>query len=113
MTEHREGFLYINSEILKQEVALSKKTGWLYTQDKYPDGSLVSYSPQEINILSNTGEEIELTTHNIKKYFGGTVIGFGNIDAKTGLSNNFDKAGSVGSVETNGKDIRQGELEIY
>ena len=98
MPERREGFLYINSESLKQEIAMSKKTGWLYTQDKYPDGSLVSYSPSELEVLAKSGCVLSMCIHTVKKILGGTII---ECDIQEG------------NVKENIPEIRQGEFDIY
>jgi hypothetical protein len=70
MTEHelKPGFIYLKSEILKQKIAISEKTGWVFCEDK------VRYSPQEIQALNKAGAEIDLRTHLAKKVFEGEVI---------------------------------------
>ena len=66
--EFKPGFIYIKSEILKQEVALSEKTGWVYCEDG------VKYSPQEIDILAEAGAVINLETHKVKKEIGRDIV---------------------------------------
>ena len=69
-------YLYIDSEELKQRVAFHKETGWLFCQDKYPDGNLVSYSPSELEILGRSGGIISMLVHRIKREFTGTVVDY-------------------------------------
>jgi hypothetical protein len=57
------GFIYMYSEILKQEIALSNKTGIVYCQDE------VQYSREEIRLISKDGGKISLDIHAIKKIF--------------------------------------------
>lgn len=113
MPERKPGFLYIKSDLLKQEVAFSKKTGWLYCEDKYPDGNLVSYSPKEINLFADAGQVIDLATHTIKKIFGGEVVGITHSDGRDcGIVNN-NKAGSGSSVTGNGEGDQDADFDIY
>ena len=110
MNERREGFLYINSEILKQEIAVSKKSGWIYSQDKRPDGTLVSYSPAEIKILSVAGVELDFATHKVKVIFGGTIVGCEKRNSHVDTNGQRDhKTGPEG----NGGEERDRVLEIF
>ena len=127
MPERKEGYVYIQSALLNQEVALSLKTGWVYCQDKGPDGSLVSYSPKEIEILEKSGSVITPEIHNVKKVIGGTIVesengnGPGSGDTAGGNEkpppddpdNNKNPPGSVPGVSGNGQANREGELDIY
>jgi len=114
MPERREGFLYIKSEPLQQKIAMSKKTGWIYTQDKRPDGSLVSYSPQEINFLSAAGMAIDMATHTVKKIFGGTIVGCDNkSEPKNDSLNSGNLAGGKVGPGGNDKNERDRELDIF
>lgn len=68
MSEHKPGFTYIFSKTLKQEIAMSNKTGRVYCQDG------TQYSAEEVLQLQKTLGEIPLEVHLIKKHFGGTII---------------------------------------
>jgi hypothetical protein len=75
------GFMYIKSEKLKQEVAFSLKSGWVYCEDKGPDGKLVNYSPEELKILNADGKgKITMSVHNVKKIFGGRLVQCSRLD---------------------------------
>ena len=125
MPERREGFIYIKSDLLNQEVALSLKSGWVYCQDRTPDGALVSYSPKELEILAKTGSVITPGIHNVKKIIGGTIVecedGAGNDNKRKpdaeppsdGSANNKNSPGSIPGVSGNVPANRDGELEIY
>ena len=65
----KEGFIYIQCDILKQEIALSKATGILYCADK------TQYNPNELRILDESwGKEIPLEVHLVKKVFKGEIV---------------------------------------
>jgi len=100
MPERREGFVYIKSDLLKQEIAFSTKTGWVYCQDKTTDGKLVSYSPEELEILRINKSVITPEIHAVKKIIGGTIC-----------DNNSAK--SISSVKGNVQEEWNTELEIY
>jgi hypothetical protein len=51
------GFVYIYSANLKQEIALSEKTGVVYCQDK------TRYTTNEVQILDHGCGEITLAVH--------------------------------------------------
>lgn len=61
----KEGFTYIYSETLKQEIALSQKTGILYCADG------TKYSKEELSLIAGT--QVPLEAHILKKVFGGTI----------------------------------------
>ena len=125
MPERREGFTYIYSDVLKQEVAVSHKTGWVYCQDKGPDGSLVAYSPEELNVLEKAGFQLDLGTHNIKKIIGGKIVGHngkpelenkGKPDAGAppdDPANDQNPGGGAPGAGGNVTANRDGELDIY
>jgi hypothetical protein len=69
------GYIYMDSAIIGQRIAFHKSSGWVFCQDTYPDGKLVSYSPAEIEILKKAGN-VDLMTHLVKKIFSGEVVGF-------------------------------------
>jgi hypothetical protein len=64
----KPGFAYIYTDVLKQEIAMSEKTGLVYCKDK------VQYSPQEIAIMIAAGIKIDLSIHLVKKVFEGEVV---------------------------------------
>jgi hypothetical protein len=66
----KEGFIYIYSDYLGQEIALSEKTGILYCADK------TQYSPAELELLDNGFGPVPLSVHRVKKFFHGEVIKF-------------------------------------
>jgi hypothetical protein len=117
--------MYIKSEELKQEVAVSLKSGWVYCEDKGPDGSLVSYSPEELKILNADGKgKITPAVHNVKKIFGGRVVQYDGpgpndkgepVTGKEfdGSANNSDTGGKVPETTGNSPAVRQGEFDIY
>jgi hypothetical protein len=117
--EYKPGFVYIKSEILKQEIAMSIKTGRVYCEDK------VRYSPQEIDLFRNADAEIDLFTHLVKKVFEGEVVKVerdirGNGQAKpteSGAGNNTSDNTSSGKEipDANGNGAGGGdrELDIY
>jgi hypothetical protein len=83
-------FIYMKSEILKQEIAMSEKTGWVFCEDK------VNYSPQEIAIMQRAGVEIDLCTHLVKKVFDGEIV---KIERSTGTNDKGKSVESEGGVD--------------
>jgi hypothetical protein len=123
--EFLPGFTYIKSEALKQKIALSVESGWVYCEDKRPDGKLVNYSPEEIGILKADGKgKITLPVHNVKKVFGGRIIQYdgpgpdstGKPDAgkkPNSTANNTNTGGKIPEATGNSQNFRPGELDIY
>jgi hypothetical protein len=117
--ERKEGFVYIKSEILKQEIAVSKKTGWVFCEDK------VCYSPKEIAIMKEVGTEIDLCTHLVKKVFDGEVVKIERSMGTNGQAKPIESGGGAGAANnssagekiqsTDGVGAGDGgrELEIY
>lgn len=68
MSERKPGFTYIYSEVLKQEIAYSRKTGKVYCADG------TQYTMEEIEWIKKSYGEIPLEVHILKKHFGGTII---------------------------------------
>jgi len=66
--ERKPGFIYIYSEILKQEIALSEKTGVVWCKDG------VKYSPQEIAVLAEGGGVLPHEVHIVKKVFNDSEV---------------------------------------
>jgi hypothetical protein len=118
MGEHKPGFVYIHSDILKQEIALSEKTGTVYCKDG------VKYSPEEIAILAENGGVLQMQVHIIKKVFKDSeVVRYAN-ETNAGRKAGEDgtgegkhnASGSTGKVEAASGDGAGNEniaLEIY
>jgi hypothetical protein len=114
--EHQPGFFYTKSEIINQEIALSKKSGWLYCEDG------TKYSPEEVQILKVRGE-ITLGIHNVKKVFKGEIVKYEPRSNDSGEQNKREQqAGKVDDRNTsekipdingNGQEMGNRELEIY
>lgn len=68
MQKQNPEWFYKYSENLKQNIALNKKTGWVYCEDG------TKYSPEENVILKSTGQPIPLQVHIVKKMFDGVLI---------------------------------------
>jgi hypothetical protein len=109
-------YIYIDSELLKQRVAYHKKSGWLFCQDKYPDGSLVSYSPKELKVFEDSGDKITMAVHTVKKVFTGEVVGYERTGGKgngPGPGNGSRNGGEIQGNTGNVPIVRDGELEIF
>ena len=116
---YKPGFFYINSAILKQEVAMNVKTCRVYCEDG------VQYSPREILLFYEADCEIDVGIHLVKKVFGGEVVKVernirGNGQAKqieSGKGNADDNNGNPGEkmagTNGNGEAKGNGELDIY
>jgi len=103
-------YIYIDSELLKQRVALHKKSGWLICEDKYPDGKLVSYSPKEIDIFYEAGAQVTMAVHTVKKVLTGEVVSYEQTGGKT---NDLEKQSDDSTNISKNDPIVQGELDIY
>ena len=66
--EHKEGWVYIYSEELKQEIALSKRDGRIICEDG------TRYSLDELKKLVDNGKTVPLQVHILKKVFSGEII---------------------------------------
>lgn len=66
--QHKAGFTYIYSDELKQEIALSHKTGRIICEDG------TTYSFTEINQIVEQGKKIPLQVHLLKKIFDGEIV---------------------------------------
>lgn len=64
MPSKNSDWIYKYSENLKQNIALSKKSGWVYCEDG------TKYSPEEYAILKSTGQQV----HIVKKMFDGVLV---------------------------------------
>jgi hypothetical protein len=116
---YKPGFFYINSAILKQEVAMNVKTCRVYCEDG------VLYSPQEILLFHEADTEIDVATHLVKKVFGGEVVkvernihGNGQaIQIESGKGNgsldNSNSGEKIPDAVGSGTESKNGELDIY
>jgi hypothetical protein len=123
--EFQPGFIYIKSNELNQEVAFSLESGWVYCEDKGPDGKLVNYSPEELKILNADGTgKISMAVHMIKKIFRGRIVQYDKPDPDTkgkpdagkefdSTDNDSDTGGKVPEATGNSPNVRPGELDIY
>jgi hypothetical protein len=115
---YKPDFIYIISDLLKQEVAVSKKTGWVYCEDG------VKYSPQEMAVIKKAGSVLDAETHMVKKTIGGEITEVIN-DRRAAENKPVEGGQRAGSVENNGTGEKvpgvngvsaengDGELEIY
>lgn len=116
---YKPGFVYYKSEILKQEIAMNKKTGWVYCEDR------AQYSPHEILLLYEADVEIDVGTHIVKRVFQGEVI---KVERNVGTNGQAKQIESGGGADTPsntnpGEKIQgangvgaggaNGELDIY
>jgi hypothetical protein len=112
-------FIYMYSETIKQEIAMSKKTGDVTCADG------VKYSRAEVEIVASGGVEVGLTEHRIKKIFGGEIVGFerrsgtvsqGKPDEPAGAENpgNAKNPGmEMADPSKDGAGNESGELDIF
>jgi hypothetical protein len=71
---YKPGFMYIKSETIKQEIAMSIKNGRVYCEDG------IQYSPKELLLFFEEGVEIDVGTHIAKGVFGGEVVKVGKAE---------------------------------
>lgn len=72
MMEKKPGFIYKYSEILRQNIALSRNTGWLYCEDG------TKYSPREVECLRQTQTDTPVEVHILKHVFDGVIVSAGD-----------------------------------
>jgi hypothetical protein len=116
---YKPGFLYLKSGNLKQEIAMNRKTGWVYCEDG------AQYSPQEMLLFYEAGSEIDAGVHIVRKVFNGEVI---KIERNVGTNGQAKQIESGGGTDTpnnksSGEKIQgdneagtanaSGELDIY
>ena len=104
--ERKPGFIYIKSDLLKQEVAFSKKTGWVYCEDG------VKYSPAELAVIEKAGGVLDLATHNVKKVIGGEVVEVEQ-PKETAANNEPEKQIEVKPPGEPITENREAELDIF
>ena|GEM_PF-1233084 len=66
--QRNPNFIYIKSDLLVQEVAVSKKTGWVFCEDG------VKYSPDELEVIRRSNGVLDMATHQIKRILGGEIV---------------------------------------
>jgi len=111
---YKPNFIYIKSDLLKQEVAVNKKTGKVFCEDG------VEYSPQEMAIIEKAGGVLDMPTHRVKKIIGGVIVDVERSGIKTvesgqrasAVKNNDTSEKIQGSNETRAQN-RDGELDIF
>jgi hypothetical protein len=69
----KDGWEYFYSDTLKQEIALNKKSGSVYCEDR------VWYDSNELRIMDTAGQEITLGVHLVKSLFRGKIVEFKEI----------------------------------
>jgi hypothetical protein len=116
---YKPGFVYYNSENLKQEIAMNRKTSRVYCEDG------AQYSPQEMLLFYEAGIEIDAGVHIVKRVFNGEVIKIErNVGAEgqakqieSGTGNADDNNGNPGEkmadTNRNGTEQGNGELDLY
>ncbi|MDR0663651.1 MAG: hypothetical protein LBF80_06200 [Spirochaetaceae bacterium] len=117
--EQKPGFVYLYSEILKQKIALSKKTGVVYCEDK------TRYEPRELEILGKNNGVLPLEVHLVKKVFedsevagnertGTNAAGAANKTGEgKGQDNSDGSAAEMAGASANGKEAGDTAFEIY
>jgi hypothetical protein len=116
---YKPGFVYIKSEILKQEIAMNKKTGRVYCEDG------AQYSPNEMLLFYEAGVEVDVGTHVVKRIFEGEVV---KIERNVGTNSQTKQveSGTRNSIPNNSSSNKKiqgangvsaadgnGELDIY
>ena len=111
-------FLYLYSEALEQEIAMSKKTGVVTCADG------VMYSKAEVQLIASGEVMVTIAEHRIKKIFGGEIVAY----ERTGSGDQRKQPAGGGTENSphdthppetlpgtsgNGAVVRQGELDIF
>jgi hypothetical protein len=116
--ERNPNFIYVYSEVFKQEYAISRKSGGVTFQDG------TKYSRKEIDIIAAAGVELTLAEHRVKKIIGGEIVGIertGSGDkGKPVESGGAESSGNaanpsieVAGTPKDGADAGSGERDIY
>jgi hypothetical protein len=116
---YKPGFIYYNSENLKQEIAMNRKTSRVYCEDG------AQYTPQEMLLFYEAGIEIDEGVHIVKRVFNGEVI---RIERNVGTNdqakqieggrgadtpNNSSPGEKIPGANETGAAGASGELDIY
>jgi hypothetical protein len=64
----KEGWTYSYSPALGMEIACHQSSGRVYCEDK------TKYSPQEVQLMRDTGLTADPLTHAVKRLFGGEIV---------------------------------------
>jgi hypothetical protein len=116
---YKPGFIYIKSEILKQEIAMNIKTGRVYCEDG------AQYNPGEILLFYEADVKIDVGTHVLKMIFEGEVIKIARnvgtngqtkpVEIGSGAStpNSSNPGKKIPGTNGNGSPETNGELDIY
>ncbi|GHV90419.1 hypothetical protein AGMMS50268_09220 [Spirochaetia bacterium] len=111
-------FIYIYSEALKQEIAMSKKTGDVTCADG------VKYSKAEVQIVASGEVEVTLAEHRVKKIFGGEIVRYERTGSNNpGKQTPLASGDGFGNTENSGAEMAgpskvgevnaSGELDIF
>jgi hypothetical protein len=67
--ELKPGWIYVNNDNpMGLEYAIHEETGWVCFEDG------VKYSPEEINVLIESGASASKFLHTVKKVFQGEIV---------------------------------------
>jgi hypothetical protein len=116
--EHHPNFIYVYSDVFKQEYAVGKKTGNV----TFADG--VKYSRKEIEIMAAVGMGLSPAEHEVKKIIGGEIVsceragtGDKGKPVESGGAKDTGNAGNTGGevagASKDGEGAGGGELDIY
>jgi len=112
--ERNPNFIYVYSDVFKQEYAISRKTGEVTFQDG------IKYSRKEIDIIAEAGVELTLAEHRVKKIIGGEIVGCEKDKGKPVEGGGTENSGNaanpsvkVAGAPKDGTDAGGGELDIY
>jgi hypothetical protein len=117
--QYKPGFIYFQSDLIGQEIAMSEKTGRVYCADG------VQYSLQEIMLLNDKKAEVQWGSHLVKKIFGGEVVDVkrnirGDGKAKpvesgkgNGALDDSNPGEKIPGIDGDGKPDQNGELDLY
>jgi hypothetical protein len=111
-------FIYMHSEALKQEIAISKKTGDVTCADG------VKYSNAEVQIVASGGVEVTLAEHRVKKIFGGEIVRYERTGSDNpgkqappaggdGVNNTENSDAEMAGPSKDGEGDASGELDIF
>jgi hypothetical protein len=101
--ELKPGWVYVNKDNpIGLEYAIHKETGWVYFEDG------VKYSPEEINILIESGGPVSKSLHTVKKVFQGEIVRY-----EQGPEANKESTGPMAAVKNDNTAEKQAELEIW
>jgi len=108
-------FIYIYSEALQQEIAMSRKTGDVVCSDG------TKYSAAEVALIASGEVPVTLAEHKVKKLFNGEILGYDKAGEKKpagshgaeSSGNNPNPSAEMGSAPKDGDGAGSGELDIF